>query len=142
MKYIYIKIWSILAYQSFLIDRFIYIPFLKFLKSIKVFKTQKDLLVRYKSVENSNNHFPMGIIDWYAFSFLLIIILLPLAIIPSLLGYKFQIKNGYTIYFIIVTIITLSLTVYNIYFKNKEWLKKEISKRKKKYSLSKLLENE
>ncbi len=137
MKYIYLFIWNFLAFVGYQLDSKILIPFVKLTK-YRTLKSNGITKKRLKSIDEAKNSFPSGIRDWYASTFLVGFILIPFMILPSYLGYKFNSDKEYTIYFVTVFTFSLGLVYYSLYIKNKEWLKREIKKRRKKYSLDKL----
>ena len=97
MKRIYLFICTFLAYSGYLFNLKIFLPITKFVM-YKLLNSKKSLRKNFRSLDDNNFAFPNGVIDWYAFSGTIAIFLLPLALLPSIIDYKFKSENGYKIY--------------------------------------------
>lgn len=136
MKFIYIYIWNFLALLAFQLDSKFFWPITKFIK-YDILKSKKDMSENFKKLDEAKFAFPFGVIDWHANAVVCGLILVPLALFPAIIGYKFSNDRNYIIYYLILAILVLIFVYYNNYFKNKKWIKKEINKRSKKYSMYK-----
>lgn len=139
MKYVYLILWKFFAIMSFKLNSVIFWPIIRFVSCRVLNYKKEDFKERFKSLDETNLSFPFGFIDLNASGLLYTIMLLPTALLPTVININFNSTNGYTIYFIFNSILVLVLMCYNLYFKNKNWIKIEIKKSKKKYSMEHFL---
>lgn len=140
MKYIYLFLWKLLASLYYVLCAELFWPITKFI-AFKVLKSKRKFKKDFKYLDDAQLSFPSGGIDWYAsgllyFIQLIIFTVLPLVIFDLRANKIDEDLKIYTIYFITTAVLFLILIIYNLYYKNKDWLKKEIGKARHKYSLS------
>jgi len=97
-------------------------------------KTEKDFQEWKKNYSRAMLEFPGGINDWFAYGALVGCLITPIIVLLIL----FDLEVGYFEeewkLYALFTAVAVSC-YYWIYFKNKDWLKKRISKVSKRYSL-------
>jgi hypothetical protein len=131
MKYLYYCIWLGLTKTHPWFSK-IFTPMYWLLMRMG-WKTEKDHQEWKKNYSKAMLEFPGGINDWFAFAFLLALVY---GVMFALLFYF----NEYTMSFLksdtlfIGSLIAIIVFCYYwIYFKNKDWIKKQIKEVSKKY---------